>query len=119
MDELFGQPPGGTPAEPETTEHIDPLLAQRVERRPWELQSAKWRAQFFAEMAFGAPVEVSLAGRPGYPEFRGLVYLSVPFRHLQDHTSRQALFLAWAGADPILGRVPLIYVFEPDPVAVP
>lgn len=119
MDELFSPQAGGTPVEPEATEHIDPLLARRVETRPWELQSAKWRAQFFAEMAFGAPVEVTLAGRPGYPDFRGLIYLSVPFRHLSDHNSRQALFLAWAEGDPVLGRIPLIYVFEPDPVAVP
>jgi hypothetical protein len=118
MDEFFHPPQGGSPFEPEVTEHLDPFLAHRLETRPWELRSAQYRARWFAEMAFGADVQASLAGRPGYPSFRGLLYLRVPFRDLEDHERRQSLFLTWAGHDPLLARVPLVFVFEPCPVSV-
>ena len=119
MDDLFRMRPGGGPSEPEATERIDPFLARRVESRPWELRAAQWRAWTLAEMAFGADVSVRLVGSPGHPAFRGLLHLSVPFRDLSDHDSRQGMFLRWAGEDPVLGRVPLVFVFEPDPVVVP
>jgi hypothetical protein len=119
MDEIFNNSPGGQTPEPEATQHIDPFLARRVETRPWELRSAQWRAWVLAEMTFGEKVAVSLVGRPGYKNFRGLLYLRVPFRDLDDHTARQSLFLSWAGIDPVLSRVPLVFVFEPNPVVVP
>lgn len=117
MDELFNPPAGGPGPEPEAREHVDPFLARRIETRPWELRSAQYRAWSLAEGAFGAGVAVSLVGRPGYPSFRGLLYLSVPFREIADHNLRQSLFLSWAGDDPVLSRVPLVFVFEPRPVA--
>ena len=98
---------------------MDPFLARRVETRPWELRAAQYRAWTLAEMAFGEEVEVSLAGRPGFPTFRGLLYIAVPFLDLRDHDQRQSLFLAWAGEDPVLQRVPLIFIFDPKPVMVP
>jgi len=110
---------GGDDPTPESTEHLDPFLARRIEARPWELRSAQWTAWVLAEIAFGEGIKVSLVGRPGYPDFRGLLYLSVPFRDLADHNTRQSLFLNWAGRDPVLSRVPLVYVFEPNPVPVP
>ena len=119
MDEIFQPPDGGAGQGPEATEHIDPLLAQRVETRPWELRTAQYRAWTLAQLAFGRDVEVSLVGRPGYPWFRGLLYLSVPFMDLSDHNSRQSLFLSWAGQDPVLSRVPLVFVFEPNPTCLP
>ena len=115
MDEIFAPLPGTDPGEPQSTEHIDPFLERRIEKRPWELRSAQWRAWAIAEIAFGSSVEVSLAGRPGYPDFRGLLFLRVPFLDLADHESRQDLFLSWAGADPVLSRVPLVFIFEPQP----
>jgi hypothetical protein len=118
MDEIFNPPDVGFGPGSETTEHVDPFLARRVERHPWELRTAEYRAWGLAQLAFGRDVRVSLAGRPGYPNFRGLLYLSVPFRDLPDHNARQSLFLSWAGADPVLSRVPLVFVFEPDPVVV-
>lgn len=119
MDEFF-HPPKGGPAQPhEEMEHVDPFLSRRVETRPWELRSAQYRAWALAAVTFGPEVSVSLVGRPGYPDFRGLLHLSVPFLDLEDHTRREALFLSWAGADPVLSRVPLIFVFEPHPSSVP
>lgn len=118
MDELFHGPLAGDDSEPERTEHLDPFLARKIEARPWELSSARWRAWVLAEIAFGKPTQVSLVGRPGYQNFRGLLYLSIPFRDLDDHNYRQSLFLSWAGGDPVLSRVPLVFVFEPNPVPV-
>jgi hypothetical protein len=119
MDEILNPRPGGGSREREATEHLDPFLDRRVETRPWELRSAQWRAWVLAEYAFGDGVEVALAGRPGYESFRGLLYLTVPFRDLADHETRQGLFLDWAGRDPVLGEVPLIFVFQPSPVPTP
>ena len=119
MDEVFHPFAGGSLPDPEFPEHIDPFLARRAEARPWELRSAQWRAWSLAEIAFGRGVEVALAARPGHESFRGLLYLSVPFRDLRDHKRRESLFLSWAGQDPVLTRVPLVFVFEPSPVPVP
>jgi hypothetical protein len=116
MDELLRSPRGGPDPDPQATEHVDPFLARRVETRPWELRSAQWRAWALAERAFEAGVTTSLVGRPGYPSFRGLLHLQVPFHDLADHDARQSLFLSWAGRDPVLSRVPLVFVFEPKPV---
>ncbi len=118
MDEVFQPPRGGPFPDPESTEYVDPFLARRVEARPWELRSAQWRAWALAEVAFGRNVEVSLVGRPGHSSFRGLLYLTVPFRDLVDHKRRESLFLSWAGQDLILSRVPLVFVFEPNPALV-
>jgi hypothetical protein len=120
MDEFFNPSnKGGLPTEPEATEHLDPFLAERAETRPWEIRSAQYRAWSIAEMAFGPGVRSSLVGRPGYPSFRGLLHLTVPFRDLDDHHARQSLFLAWVGNDPVLARVPLVYVFAPEPASIP
>jgi hypothetical protein len=118
MDEIFRPPRGGALPDPESTEHVDPFLARRIETRPWELNSAQWRAWVLAEVAFGKDVTVSLVGRPGHRSFRGLLHLSVPFRDLADHKGRESLFLSWAGQDPVLSRVSMLFVFEPNPVPV-
>ena len=119
MDEILQPRNGGSFGDSEAMEHVDPFLARRVETRPWELRSARWRAWSLAEMVFGNEVTVSLVGRPGHQDFRGLLYLSVPFRDLPDHKNRESIFLTWAGLDPILTRVPLVFVFEPNPMLVP
>ncbi len=113
MDELFRPRPGSSPESPEPTEHLDPLLDRRLDRHPWEVRSAQWRAWALAEEAFGNRVQVRLTGRAGAMGFRGLLTLSVPFTGLGDHHRREALFLAWVGRDPVLTRIPLIFVFEP------
>lgn len=97
----------------------DPFLERLVERRPWQIRSAQWRAWALAEEAFGAGVRTSLSGRGGHAGFRGLLTISVPFRAMEDHRDRESLFLAWASRDPVLMRVPFVFVFRPEPVAVP
>ena len=119
LDELFR--PGGASGSPKKEEEmvvIDPLLERRLEKHPWRVRSAQWRAWTLAEAAFGEGVTAHLAGKGGFDVFRGLLTLRVPFRSLQDHRHREALFLSWAEADPILARVPFIFVFQPDPVSV-
>ncbi len=109
--------PGGDG--PEGMEHLDPILDRRVERRPWEIRAAQWQAWALAEAAFGRGVRVTLTGGTGAMGFRGILTLSVPFQELAEHRRRESLFLAWAGRDPALVRVPLVFVFEPEPVAMP
>lgn len=119
MAELFSpSSAGGSWEGPEATEHLDPTLDRRTSHRRWEVRSAQWRAWLLAEAAFGAPVRVTLAGGGEYQSLRGLLTLTVPFRDLADHHRRESLFLAWAGQDPVLFRVPLVFVFEAVPVGV-
>lgn len=120
MDELVPRTPWTGEGEKETTVHLDPLLERRVETRPWELRAAQWRAWALAEAAFGVGVRLSLSRAGGPPDtFRGLLNLAVPFRDLRDHRERERLFLAWAHRDPVLERVPFVFVFEPVPVEAP
>lgn len=116
MDELFFPGKKPPPGEPQGTVHLDPLLERRLEQNPWEVRSARWRAWSLAEMVFGKEVRVSLAGHGGHDVFRGILNLSVPFRSIEDHRFREQVFLSWAGQDPILSRVPLVFIFHPDPV---
>ena len=100
-------------------ERDHPVLRQRPldvaeQRTRWRIRAAQWRARELAEAAFG-PVSRSdlVAMRPG-GDFEGLLRLDVPFRDLDDHRHREALFLAAAREDPILTAVPLLYVVGPD-----
>ena len=119
MDELFPKAAGLPPDGPERMEHLDPLLERRLDRKPWEVRSAQWRAWALAEGAFGAGVRVHLSGRHAYQGIRGLLTLTVPFQDLADHRARESHFLSWAARDPILTRVPLIFVFQPEPRSTP
>ena len=104
---------------PDPVEHLDPLLERRLEKRPWEVRAAQWRAWALAELAFGGGVRVSWTGRVGYQGLRGLLTLRVPFDDLPEHQARESLFLDWAREDEILTRIPLVFVFEPAPVSTP
>lgn len=118
-DDLFFPHPANLPEDPEGMVHIDPLLERRLERNPWVVRSAQWRAWALAEVAFGEGVRTHLAGTGGHRPFRGLLTISVPFHTLQDHTRRESLFLAWVSRDPILTRVPFVFIFDPAPVEIP
>jgi hypothetical protein len=39
----------------------------------------------------------------------------VPFGTLEQHRVREVVFSACAALDPLLSRVPFVYVFDPDP----
>ena len=112
MDDLWPKKPGEPMQGPDSVEHLDPLLERRLERKPWEVRAAQWRAWALAELAFGSGVRVNWTGRVGYQGLRGLLTLTVPFEDLSEHRTRESLFLAWAREDEILARVPLVFVFE-------
>jgi hypothetical protein len=118
-DDLFLPRPPSFPDDPEGIVSLDPLLARQLERSPWRVRSAQWRAWALAEAAFGAGVRTHLAGRGRYGSFRGLLTITVPFRTLEDHRYRESLFLAWASRDPALTRVPFVFIFHPEPVPAP
>ena len=118
-DELFFPGPPILPDDPEEIVTLDPLLEQRLETQAWRVRSAQWRAVALAEAAFGRGVIGRLAGRGGLDRFKGLLTLSVPFRDLADHRYREALFLTWTSQDPVLSRVPFVFVFQPEPVFSP
>lgn len=121
MSDFVPRPPVFPDGEPERTEHLDPERQIETERVGWTIRSAQWRARALAEEAFGGEVEVSL--QPGSPAaaaasaapFRALLHLRVPFDDLERHRFREGLFDAWAARDPVLARVPFLYVFEPRP----
>lgn len=121
MSELFPRRPTGPEGDPERTEHLDRSRELQEARARWTLGTARWRARELAETIFGGEVSVRLpaasadAGAGGSFPFRGLLHLDVPFRDLEAHRSRERVFLACAGADPVLSRVPFLYVFRPDP----
>ena len=117
MDDLWPKNPGEPMHGFDSVEHLDPLLERRLERRPWEVRAAQWRAAALAELAFGGGVRVRWTGRVGYQGIRGLLTLTIPFEDLPGHQVRESLFLAWAREDEILTRVPLVFVFEPAPVS--
>jgi hypothetical protein len=116
MDELFSPRSNGPDGASEPTASLDPLLDLRIERRPWEVRAAQWRAWRLAELAFGPGVTVRLGGSGGPKWFRGLLTVDVPFRDIHDHRERESIFLSWVARDPILVRVPFIYVFQPSTV---
>lgn len=121
MSELFPRPPAGPGVDPEPTEHLDRSREVRESRYRWILGAARWRAHALAEIVFGGEVSVRLpagsaeAAASGHYPFRGLLHMDVPFLDLEVHRSRERIFLACAGADPVLSRVPFLYVFRPDP----
>lgn len=82
-------------------------------RARWSARAAQWRARELAEAVFGGDVEARLRGLRTTGPARGLLTLAVPFADLETHRSREARFMAAAYDDPILSRVPLVYVFGP------
>jgi hypothetical protein len=95
------------------TVHVDPTLAIEEVRRRWEARSAQWRARELAERIFGGEVEARLLGHGVRSSYRGLLHLDVPFTDLDRHRSLEASFLAVAAQDPVLSRVPFVFVLGP------
>jgi hypothetical protein len=110
FDPTFGFVPLDDDGRPWTA-LVDPTLARELEQDRWEARAAQWRARALAEAVFGGEVEARLEGHTIRGPFRGLLHLSVPFGGLAEHRGREAAFLAAAARDPVLTRVPLLYVF--------
>jgi hypothetical protein len=102
-------------ADPPGTVHVEPTLGERTAEERWEARAAQWRAMELAEDVFGGEVAARLTGRIGGHPFRGLLHLDVPFGDLAQHRLREAAFLAAAAHDPVLERVPFVFVFTPVP----
>jgi hypothetical protein len=79
----------------------------------WERRAAALAAHDLAHFVFGPRVEVRLSPWEAHPPLTGLLELRVPFASLDDHRSRETLFLALAAADPVVAGRPFVYVFEP------
>ena len=93
----------------------EPEEERRIRR--WQLRTAQWRALELAEAIFGPGAEAQLDGASGPGPFRGLLRLHVPFRDLDRHRKREDAFTRMAGSDEILRTLPLVFVFDPVPVA--
>jgi hypothetical protein len=88
-------------------------LDQAQARARWAVRAAQWRARELAEAVFGDVGESSLRGLRTDGPARGLLTLTVPFDDLETHRELEARFMAAAYHDPVLSRVPLVYVFGP------
>jgi hypothetical protein len=113
MDPFFDPMRGGAPGADDQkpwTIFVDPTLAAVQRRERWEARAAQWRARELAEAVFGGEVRARLVG-PTPGGFRGLLHLDVPFDGLAEHREREARFVAAATVDPVLARVPLVFVF--------
>lgn len=92
---------------------------RRSRRARWEVRAGQWRALELAREVFGDEASIELASYPDRGAFRGMVHVGVPFCDFDDHRERESRFEALATVDPVLERVPLIFVFDPDPKATP
>lgn len=89
-------------------------LTQAEQQARWAVRAAQWRAYEIAESVFGAVTRSSLIGLRSSGEMRGLLNLEVPFVDLGTHRSLEARFMAAVDSDPVLARVPLVYVLGPE-----
>ena len=103
----------GSPVQPEHPRLTSRPPSISEQRARWEVRAAQWRAREIAESVFGRVAGTALLGLRSDGPLRGLLHLEVPFRNLDAHREREARFLAVAADDPILERVPLVYVFGP------
>ena len=121
MSEPFFEPPRGpAPVDDEPDQFtllVDPTQVEDRER--WEARAAQWRARALAELVFGGEVAAALAGQGQRGPFRGLLQLGVPFDDLVRHREREQIFLAAARRDPLLARVPFLFVFTATAAARP
>jgi hypothetical protein len=92
---------------------LEQILDDRERVARWEVRAAQWRAHELALEAFGGPVRMHLMGMRLRGPMRGLLEMGVPFEDLDVHRAREARFLAAVSADPVLSRIPLVYVLGP------
>jgi len=101
--------------DPESLEWIEVREERISHRRRWSIRAAQWRTLELAREVFGEEAGVRLDGIPPRGGFQGMVHVRVPFDDLDDHRVRESRFTAMAGADELLTRVPMVFIFEPDP----
>ena len=111
MSDFVPGPPGNEHAGPEPTTLLDRRATEAWAEHRWSVRAAQWRAVELAGAIFGPGVRGELAGGVLQGPFRALLHLEVPFRDLDAHRAGESLFVAMAGADPVLSQVPFVYVF--------
>lgn len=111
MSLLPPRPWGGSERSDRPHTTIQVRRSEEERRFRLEVQAARWRALELARANFGEEARGSLMGvRRGAP-WCGLLHLAVPFEGAERQRSREARFIAMASADPLLARVPLLFVF--------
>jgi hypothetical protein len=113
VNPLVPQVPGGREAPEAPRSSLQQTLTEEERLARWEVRAAQFRAHELALEAFGAPVRMHLMGLRTRGAMRGLLEMGVPFSDLAEHRSREARFLAAVDIDPLLSRVPLVYVLGP------
>jgi hypothetical protein len=109
--------PGNLAREPEATSIQDPRRETEQQRFRWEIRAAQWRALEIARAIWGESVSASLSGYGSRGAFRGLLHLEVPLAggsrfDLELHREREDAFTRAAGRDPVLERIPLVYLLD-------
>ena len=113
MSGVLPRKAGGVADEVEHPRLIQGDLDRAEAQARWAVRAAQWRARELAEAVFGEGVEARLRGLRTAGPARGLLTLAVPFADLDTHRTQEARFMAAAHDDPVLSRVPLVYVFGP------
>lgn len=107
--------PGGGGERSDVPDTLLPGLPTLAESRArWEVRAAQWRALELASAVFGPGVRGTLTGVRSEGRLRGLLRLDVPFDSLEAHKAREERFLGMVADDPLMTRVPLLFVVGPD-----
>lgn len=111
---LVPQTPRSHGPEPAHPSWSDRSLTQEERRGRWGVQAAHFRARELAEDVFDGPVRTGLLGVRSTGPMRAILRIDVPFSGLDRHHELERRFLERAHLDPVLSRVPLVYVLGPS-----
>lgn len=100
FDPLVGIGPLGDDRAPGVS-LADPTSVEVHQQDRWQARATHWRACVLEEVVFEGDVGACLAGQGVRDRFRGFV----------EHREREGRFLAAAGNDPLLARIPFLPVF--------
>ena len=93
---------------PET--QLQGVRTEAEARGRWEVRAAQFRALELARETFGHATRGAMVALRHQGDIRGLMRLDVPFEDLEGHRRREAAFLSLAADDPLLNRIPIVYV---------
>lgn len=107
------RPHGGDERSDRPESHLLGVRTEAERKGRWEVRAAQWRAMELARAAFGVGVRGTLMGLRHDGALRGLLKLDVPFDSLDLHSAREKTFLEMVSDDPLMARVPLLFVVGP------
>ena len=115
MSPLLPQTPWGGDERSDLPEpRLQGVLSREEQVGRWEVRAAQWRAMELAHAVFGEGARGTLLGIRHVGGLRGLFKLDVPFHSLDAHREKERAFLGMVDADPLMRRVPLVFVFGAD-----